>query len=98
MRVVERRRGSCSGAGLNCSLSDLPDLRSVSDGPVIVVAFVVMSTTSASQNLDYVIAVAIRYIQQHLGATTPSSAMSSFGTGLLGFRAGHRSASRGVRM
>jgi hypothetical protein len=34
---------------------------------VIVVAFVVMSTTSASQNLDHVIAVATRYIEQHLG-------------------------------
>ena len=32
-----------------------------------VVAFVVVSTTSASQNLDHVIAVATRYIEQHLG-------------------------------
>ncbi|ADB76088.1 hypothetical protein Gobs_3496 [Geodermatophilus obscurus DSM 43160] len=34
---------------------------------MIVVAFVVMSTTSASQNLDHVTAVATRYIEQHLG-------------------------------
>jgi hypothetical protein len=34
---------------------------------MILVAFAVMSTTSASQNLDHVIAVATRYIEQHLG-------------------------------
>ncbi len=57
---------SCSGANLNCSHSVLSDLCSVPDKPVNVVAFIVMSATSASQNLDHVTAVATRYIEQHL--------------------------------
>jgi hypothetical protein len=42
-------------------------LRSVPEELVTVVAFVVVSTTSASQNLDHVITVATRYIEEHLG-------------------------------
>jgi hypothetical protein len=54
---------------LDCSHLDLADLRPAPDKPVTVtvVAFVVVSTTSASQNLDHIIAVATRYIEQHLG-------------------------------
>jgi len=63
----QRSQGACTGAGLNCSHSDLSDSRSVPDEPVTVVAFVGMTTASASQNLDHVTAVATRYIEQHLG-------------------------------
>ena len=45
----------------------MQDLDPVPDTSATVVAFARMSTTSASQDLDHVIAVATRYINQHLG-------------------------------
>lgn len=62
---VKRRLGAGGGARLNArTWICLTWVRSrlARDG----LAFVVMSTTSASQNLDYVTAVASRYIEQHL--------------------------------